>query len=178
MTSPESRARSLVFVGPMGAGKTSIGKRAARRLGRSFVDTDKAIAAEHGPIPAIFQQHGEAHFRRLERAAVQQAIGSGAVVALGGGAVLDAATRADLAAHDVVLLTVDARTVRARIRGGGRPLLEGEDALQRWKSIVAERMPLYKEAAAWVSAPSRAHLQDVVHAVVRWAEGRDGAGDE
>jgi shikimate kinase len=176
MTSPEPRARSLVLVGPMGAGKTSIGKRVARRLGRPFVDTDKAIAAEHGPIPAIFQHHGEAHFRRLERAAVQQALGTGGVVALGGGAILDAATRADLAQHDVALLTVDARIVRGRIRGGGRPLLQSEDALQSWKRIAAERAPLYEEVADAVFDTSRGPLNDVVDAVVMWAGSREGTG--
>ncbi|MDQ2689441.1 MAG: shikimate kinase [Chloroflexota bacterium] len=177
MTSPEqtsSRQRALVFVGPMGAGKTSIGKRVARRLGRPFVDTDKAIAAEHGPIPAIFEQRGEAGFRAVERAAVLSALTEGGVIALGGGAVLDAVTRAELSRHDVVLLTVDARTVRGRLRGGrGRPLLGAEDPVRRWERIAAERMPLYEEVADAVFDTSRGPLLDVVDAVVTWTDGRE-----
>ncbi len=70
MTS-EADPLTLVLVGPMAAGKTSVGRRVARRLGVAFVDTDKRIVAAHGPIPAIFAEHGEAHFRDLERAAVR-----------------------------------------------------------------------------------------------------------
>ena len=174
MTSPEASARALVLVGPMGAGKTSIGKRVARRLDRPFVDTDKAIAAEHGPIPGIFAQRGEAGFRTLERAAVRRALAGGGIIALGGGAVLDAGTRAALRDHDVVLLTVDARTVRGRLRGGrGRPLLEGEDPLRHWERISGERMPLYEEVADTVFDTSRGPLQQVVDAVVSWAEERE-----
>lgn len=174
MTSPEPAVRALVLVGPMGAGKTSIGKRVARRLERPFVDTDKAIAAEHGPIAAIFSKHGEPAFRALERAAVQRALAGGGIVALGGGAVLDADTRADLRDHDVVLLTVDARTVRGRLRGGrGRPLLDAEDPIRRWERITGERMPLYEEVADTIFDTSRGPLQQVVDAVVTWARGRE-----
>lgn len=172
MTAADPRA--LVLVGPMGAGKTSVGKRVARRLGRPFIDSDKAIVAEHGPIPAIFAERGESGFRLLERAAVQRALATAGVVALGGGAVLDADTRADLRDHDVVLLTVDARTVRGRIRGGrGRPLLDGEDPVRRWQRITGERMPLYEEVADTVFDTSRGPLQDVVDKVAEWAEERE-----
>lgn len=71
---------TLVLVGPMAAGKTSVGRRVARRLGVAFVDTDKRIVAEHGPIPGIFAEYGEAHFRELERAAVAQALADGGVI--------------------------------------------------------------------------------------------------
>ena len=172
MTAADPRA--LVLVGPMGADKTSVGKRVARRLGRPFIDSDKAIVAEHGPIPAIFAERGESGFRLLERAAVRRALATAGVVALGGGAVLDADTRADLRDHDVVLLTVDARTVRGRIRGGrGRPLLDGEDPVRRWQRITGERMPLYEEVADTVFDTSRGPLQDVVDKVAEWAEERE-----
>ncbi|MFT4230981.1 MAG: shikimate kinase, partial [Microbacterium sp.] len=91
MTSAEpAPGPAIVLVGPMGAGKTSVGRRVAKRLGLPFTDTDKTVAAEHGPISAIFERHGEEHFRRLERDAVRRALAGGGVVALGGGAVLDA----------------------------------------------------------------------------------------
>src|SRR5690606_15424444 len=91
MTS-EADPLTLVLVGPMAAGKTSVGRRVARRLGVAFVDTDKRIVATHGPIPAIFAEHGEAHFRDLERAAVAEALSEGGVISLGGGAVTQADT--------------------------------------------------------------------------------------
>ena len=109
---------TLVLVGPMGAGKTSIGRRVARRLHVPFVDTDKRIVTEHGPIPEIFAAHGEARFRELERYAVADALGADGVISLGGGAVTQAETRALLRAHPVAFLTVDADAVARRIRGG------------------------------------------------------------
>jgi shikimate kinase len=69
MTSP-----AIVLIGPMGAGKTSVGKRVAKRLGLPFTDSDAAIVREHGPIETIFATHGEAHFRELEREAVADAL--------------------------------------------------------------------------------------------------------
>jgi shikimate kinase len=173
MTSPEART-ALVLVGPMGAGKTSIGKRVAKLLGTTFVDTDKAIVAEHGPISAIFETRGESYFRSLEREAVQRALRDAGVVALGGGAVLDAATRADLAAHRVVLLTVDPRIVRGRIGDGKRPLLAGEDPVRRWTRIADERRPLYEEVADVEFDTSRGPLQGIVDAVVAWVDGHGG----
>ncbi len=171
MTSPDARA--LVLVGPMAAGKSSVGRRVARRLGRTFVDVDRAIVAQHGPIPDIFAERGEAHFRALERAEVARALAAGGVVALGGGAVLDADTRADLAAHRVVLLTVDPRTVRGRIGDGGRPLLAGDDPLERWTRIYEERRPLYEALADISFDTSRGPVQDVVDAVVGWVRAQE-----
>ena len=118
----------LVLVGPMGAGKTSIGRRVAKALGIRFIDTDAVIQREHGPIEQIFETHGESTFRAWEREAIQNALGwGGVVVSLGGGAVLNADTRADLATCDVVMLTVDPRVVAGRIQGTARPLLTGEE---------------------------------------------------
>ncbi len=85
-----------VFIGPMGAGKTRIGKRVARALEVPFTDTDKVIVAAHGPIADIFDQHGEPHFRALERDVVHEALTGGGVVSLGGGAVLDPGTQQTL----------------------------------------------------------------------------------
>ncbi|WP_300265818.1 shikimate kinase, partial [Microbacterium sp.] len=136
MSTPE--AMTVVLVGPMGAGKTSIGRRVAKQLGVVFTDTDKSIAREHGPIPEIFAQHGEGSFRRLERIAVSEALEGGGVISLGGGAVTSAQTRELLRPHPVVFLTVSPEAVAARIKGGSRPLLVGDDPLTTWTAIYEQ----------------------------------------
>ena len=160
---------ALVLIGPMGAGKTSIGRKVAKSLGLSFFDTDIAVVRAHGPIEDIFATEGEARFRGLERAAVQEGLASGGVVSLGGGAVLDADTRSDLAHHRVVLLTVQPHVVAGRIRDTGRPLLQTEDAAARWLEIYTARRPLYEEVADVTFDTSSGPLQNVVDAVAAWA---------
>jgi shikimate kinase len=168
MTTPDPRA--LVLVGPMGAGKTSVGRRVARTMGMSFTDTDKVVVRDHGPIPELFTRLGEPGFRAIERVAVAESLDRGGVVALGGGAVLDAGTRAALAAHRVVLLTVSPRVVASRIAGADRPLLNGdEDPVARWQRIYAERQHLYEEVADVTFDTSSGPLADVVTAIVAWA---------
>lgn len=168
--------RALVLVGPMGAGKSSLGRKAARLLERPFIDTDTAIVREHGPIPQIFAEHGEARFRELERDAVAGAIATGSVVALGGGAVLDPLTRDLLVLHDVVLLTVHPRVVSRRIANGGRPLLAGdEDPVDRWIRIRDERWPLYQQVADLTIDTSKGRLQDMAQQVADWARERAAA---
>src|SRR5690606_4827937 len=80
-----SDPRAVVFIGPMGSGKSSIGRRVSKRLGVSFTDTDSLIVAEHGPIADLFSARGEEVFRGIEREAVAEALTRGGVVALGGG---------------------------------------------------------------------------------------------
>ncbi|MFB9646425.1 shikimate kinase [Microbacterium terregens] len=167
MTSPGS---AIVLIGPMGAGKTSVGRRVARALGQTFTDTDKAIVRDHGPIPELFASFGEARFREIERTAVADALARGGVVALGGGAILDAATRADLAAHRVVLLTVSPHIVAGRLHGGDRPLLADADPVARWQRIFAERRGLYEEAADVTFDTSSGPLAAVVADIVSWAK--------
>src|SRR6187551_3006574 len=69
-----SHSDAVVLIGPMGAGKTSIGKKAARALGVPFFDTDAAVVRDHGPIDKLFVEHGEAQFRAAERAAVREGL--------------------------------------------------------------------------------------------------------
>ena len=168
----------LVLVGPMGAGKTSIGRRVAKALGIRFIDTDAVIQREHGPIEQIFETHGESTFRAWEREAIQNALGwGGVVVSLGGGAVLNADTRADLATCDVVMLTVDPRVVAGRIQGTARPLLTGEDPMERWRRIWQERRPLYESVADITIDTSTDPLQHVVDEIVAWARPRAAASE-
>lgn len=166
MTPP---ADAVVLIGPMGAGKTSIGKKAARALDLPFFDTDAAVVRDHGPIDRLFVERGEAHFRAVERAAVIEGLATGGVVSLGGGAVLDPETRADLARHRVALLTVSPRVVAGRVRDSNRPLLQGgDDAIGRWTAIFEERRPVYEELADITFDTSSGPLQAVVDAVVAW----------
>jgi shikimate kinase len=136
----------IVFIGPSGAGKSRLGKRVARILGVPFADTDKMIVAEHGPIPQIFREHGEPHFRELERAAVIRGLAGEGVLSLGGGAVMDPDTQHDLAAHRVVLLTISPEAVAQRIAGDtDRPLVR--NGVADWVAVNEPRWETYRRLA-------------------------------
>ncbi|HKP08956.1 MAG TPA: shikimate kinase [Microbacterium sp.] len=167
-----SRSDAVVLIGPMGAGKTSIGRKAARALGVPFFDTDAAVVRDHGPIDQLFVERGEAHFRAVEREAVVEGLATGGIVSLGGGAVLNPVTRADLARHRVALLTVSPRVVASRVRDSNRPLLQGgDDAIERWTAIFEERRPVYEELADITFDTSSGPIQDIVDALVAWVRG-------
>jgi shikimate kinase len=133
----------------MGAGKTTVGEIVAARLGVGFQDTDAIIEARAGkPIPEIFVDDGEDHFRALERAAVAEAlVVHDGVLALGGGAILAPETRALLRGHRVVYLSVELADVMHRVgMGAGRPLLAvNPRATMRY--LLDQRRPLYEEVA-------------------------------
>lgn len=157
----------IALIGPMAAGKTSIGRKLASRLGRTFADTDRLVVLEHGPVPQIFAEHGEAVFRRWEAQAVQHALTPGTVVALGGGAVLDEGTRALLREQaTVVLVTVDEAGAERRIAAGGRPLVA--DGIEAWRRIAAERDPLYRELADTTVDTSRTPMARLVDELEAW----------
>lgn len=140
----------VVLVGPPGAGKTTIGRKLAARLGLALVDTDQLVERESGrTVPEIFTTDGEATFRALEEAAVLTALAEDdAVVSLGGGAVLSARTRAALAGHTVVFLAVGmAEGVRRTGMGVGRPLLAGINPRATFKALLDARIGLYREVA-------------------------------
>lgn len=161
-----SQLPAVALIGPMAAGKSSLGRKLASRLGRTFVDTDRLVVLEHGPIPEIFAEHGEPVFRRWEAHAVQQALTPGAVVALGGGAVLDAGTRALLDHATVVLVTVDDVAASRRLSGGDRPLVA--DGMDAWRRIAAEREPIYRELADTVVDSSRTPMARLVDQLEAW----------
>lgn len=160
----------VVLIGAPGAGKTRTGKRVARILGLPFIDTDKRIVAEHGPIPALFEQHGEPRFRELERDAVRAALLEHAVVSLGGGAVLDLETRADLAAVPVVQLITSVEAIATRIGDGRRPLLK--DGTAAWEALVAARAPIYDALADLTIDTSRIPIDAVAERVADWVRQR------
>lgn len=171
-----SLSSALVLIGPMGAGKSSVGKRVARAMDVPFYDTDAAIAREHGPIEQLFAEHGEPWFRGIERAAVVEGLAQGGVVSLGGGAVLDTDTQADLARHPVVLLTVAPRVVAIRVRGSSRPLLQGDDAATRWNAIYEQRRPIYERLADVSFDTSNGPMQNVVDRIVAWVTDAEERG--
>ena len=158
---------TIVLIGPPAAGKSRVGKRLATRLGLPFVDTDAMVVAEHGPIPEIFAEHGEPYFRELERAAVAEAVRGTGIVSLGGGAILNADTRAELADKRVVLLTVRAESIAKRVANGKRPLITD---LESWKRLVAERGELYRSLADYTADTSTRPIETIVEEIARWAE--------
>lgn len=160
-------APPVVVIGPMGAGKSSVGKRVAKALGVPFTDTDRVIARSHGPIPAIFADRGEPAFRELETEAVRQAMATGGVIAVGGGAVTHAATREALVGARVVLLTVSPEAVADRIAGSDRPLL-AQGGIDAWQTIMDERAATYAQLAHAVFDTSRRPMSHVVDDVVAW----------
>lgn len=161
-----SRA-AVVLIGPMGAGKTKVGKRVARALGLPFSDTDRMVVAEHGAIAELFDTHGEPHFRTLERDAVSRALETGGVVSLGGGAVLDPRTRADLADERVVLLTVSPEAVAPRIAGGKRPLVRA--GIDDWVRIWESRRPVYESLAGLTIDTSNRPYDGIAAEIADWA---------
>ncbi|WP_329109332.1 shikimate kinase [Micromonospora sp. NBC_01699] len=139
-----------ILVGAPGSGKTSTGQALATALGVGFRDTDHDIEAAAGRlIPEIFVDEGEERFRTLERDAVLAALGEfDGVLALGGGAILAESTRAALAGHTVVYLSVELTDAIRRVGlGAGRPLL-AINPRATLKYLLDQRRPLYLEVAA------------------------------
>jgi shikimate kinase len=166
MTGQESPPFPLVFIGPMAAGKTKIGKLVAQALDAPFIDTDKRVVAAYGPIAEIFAREGEDYFRVVEREAVAEALGAEAVVSLGGGAVLHPDTQAELAGCAVVYLSVRADAVNDRIRGAKRPLLKA--GIEDWQRIYDARRPIYEALAGIRFDTSDRPIAAIADDVVAW----------
>lgn len=141
---------AVVMLGPPGAGKTTVGAALAARLGLPFVDTDELVERLDGrPVSLILIDDGEQRFRELEREAVSTALaGPPAVVALGGGAVLDAGVRAALAGHTGVFLDVGLRDAARRTGFDTGVALMALNPRGQWLALMEARRPLYEAAAA------------------------------
>lgn len=136
----------LILVGPMGVGKTTIGKKVSKKLEVEFRDTDKLISAEHGAIADIFANHGEGHFRELETQVLKSLSAFEGVIATGGGIVLAEENREFLVNKKVVYLSTKGKQMRTRFIGSKkRPLLK--NGYQDWIKIYEQRKSLYEQVA-------------------------------
>jgi shikimate kinase len=171
--------RSLVLVGMMGAGKSSIGRRLAQRLGMPFVDADTEIETAAGmTIPEIFSTYGEGDFRSGEARVIARLLdegghGGGLVLATGGGAFMNEGTRAAVRAKAIsVWLKADFDVLVRRVKRrstADRPMLQGDPA-QRIRELIALRYPVYAEADVTVMSRDVPHDTIVNEIVAALAE--------
>ena len=148
--------RPIVLIGPMGVGKTTIGKKLGRRLDLPFVDTDVIVTNAHGDIPDIFEREGEAAFRNYEEQALREALVVVQVVATGGGAVLSGTNQRMLENAIVIYLSTTGLHMKSRLENGNRPLLK--NGMSDWKAIYESRKPLYERLATFEIDTSAAGL--------------------
>jgi len=171
------QARRIFLVGPMGAGKTTIGTALARALGLTFLDSDREIEQRSGvDIATIFDFEGEAGFRKRERAMIDELTRlDDIVLATGGGAVIDPENRHHLSTRGTVVhldTSVDEQMRRTR-HDRARPLLQSEDRRATLERLAAERAPLYGEIADIVIATDGSRRGNTVDRILRALRGTD-----
>ncbi|MGZ8319034.1 MAG: shikimate kinase, partial [Telluria sp.] len=158
----------------MGAGKTTIGRLLARKLGMDFIDSDHEIEARTGAsIPWIFEIEGEPSFRRREADVIRDLTArKGLVLATGGGAVLNPDTRALLkASGTVIYLRANVHSIMARTsHDKNRPLLQTPDPRRKLEELTTQREPLYREVADLVIDTGRPNVQSMVHSILAQLE--------
>ncbi|MEU6895669.1 shikimate kinase [Streptomyces sp. NPDC046557] len=165
----------IVLVGPMGSGKSTVGGLLAERLGVPYRDTDADIVAAQGrEIADVFVDEGEPYFRELERRAVAAAVAEhDGVLALGGGAILDAGTRELLAGLPVAYLSMDVEEAVRRVGlGAARPLL-AVNPRRQWRELMDARRHLYTEVARVVVTTDDRTPEEVAQAVLDALELKD-----
>ena len=167
--------RSLVLVGLMGAGKSTVGRRLAQTLHLPFRDADHEIEAAAGmTIPEIFAIHGEDHFRDGERRVIARLLQEGPIVlATGGGAFMNDETRLRIAEHGISLwLKADLDVLMRRVRKRhNRPLLQNPDPEGTMRRLIEARHPIYALADVTVDSREIPHekvVQDALHAIDAW----------
>ncbi len=164
--------RTIVFVGPMAAGKTSLGRKVAKDLGVKFVDSDAVFQSRHGVITDFFEKHGEAEFRRIEAEIIAEQLSQPGlrILALGGGAVLTESTRVLLHDYPVILLMTTQAAVLKTANLSRRPLLR--DDPEAWGRILEARRPLYEEVSDVTFRTDRATKEQLSRRVIEWAKAR------
>jgi shikimate kinase len=166
---------NIVLTGFMGTGKTTVGRRVAEALNAAFLDVDAALEKEAGhSVAHIFEAKGEAHFRALERAAIARLAESNhAVIATGGGALLDPENRGALKKNGyLICLTARAGTLLERLKDDmARPLLAGEDPAGRIERLLKERHGVYALCDLQIQTDDRT-IEDVAKAIVQAVEKR------
>jgi shikimate kinase len=162
---------SLFLTGPMGAGKSTIGRQLARQLRLEFHDSDHEIEQRTGvDIPLIFEIEGEAGFRKREKAIIEELTRlPDIVLATGGGAILDPENRKHLSDRGrvIYLHTSVNQQLKRTARDRNRPLLQTEDPRQRLIELMQVREPLYREIADLVINTDGKHVRDVVREILQ-----------
>nr|WP_267877453.1 bifunctional shikimate kinase/3-dehydroquinate synthase AroKB [Massilia sp. PDC64] len=175
----DCKNNNIFLVGLMGAGKTTIGRLLARRLDMTFIDSDHEIEARTGAtIPWIFEIEGEASFRRREADVIRELTAqNGIVLATGGGAVLNPASRALLAERGTVIyLRASVSSILARTaHDKNRPLLQTADPRKKLEDLTAQREPLYREIADMVIDTGRPNVQSMVQTILDQLEANNAA---
>ncbi|KAB7624408.1 shikimate kinase AroK [Alkalilimnicola sp. S0819] len=169
-----SASRSIFLVGPMGAGKSTIGRRLAQALGLRFVDSDHCLEERTGVrIPVIFEIEGEAGFREREARLIEELTREpGIVLATGGGAVITPDNRRHLGGRGTVIYlrtSVDRQLQRTR-HDRNRPLLQTADPRARLAALLAERDPLYREVADLIVDTDRGGVKSLVRHITEQLE--------
>jgi shikimate kinase len=170
----ENMSGSFFLVGPMGAGKSTIGRQLARCLKLKFIDSDREIEIRTGvDIPLIFELEGESGFRKRERKVIDELTArQGTILATGGGAVMDKLNRQRLVSRGQVIYlhTSVEQQLRRTAHDRNRPLLQTADPKQKLQELMALRDPLYREIADWVIETDGCRVRDVVQQIAHKIE--------
>lgn len=161
------RSQNIFLIGPMGAGKTTMGRQIAKRLNMQFVDSDHEIEAHTGvDIPLIFEKEGEAGFRKRETSVIDELTQhQRLVLATGGGAVLAEENRQFLKNRGMVIyLHSDVKNLLARVgHDKNRPLLQTDNPAQTLRDIMIIREPLYRQTADIIINTGQQSIRSVVN---------------
>jgi len=165
-------------MGMPGSGKSTIGRRLAKAMGVTLLDTDTKIVETTGrTIADIFSNDGEKEFRRIEEEVVRAALAHhDGIVSLGGGAITSPGVQEALAGHTVIFLEISAAEGIRRTTGGTvRPLLAGPDPARKYRDLMSQRVPLYRRAATMRVNTNRRNPGAVVRHIVARLENPDAA---
>jgi len=171
-------APRAILMGMPGSGKSTIGRRLAKAMGVTLLDTDTKIVETTGrTIADIFSNDGEKEFRRIEEEVVRAALAEhDGIVSLGGGAITSPGVQEALAGHTVIFLEISAAEGIRRTTGGTvRPLLAGPDPARKYRDLMSQRVPLYRRAATMRVNTNRRNQGAVVRHIVDRLENPDAA---